>query len=884
MQMLSVLSCARGAVRRASVILAVAASTLALPVHAATEVVGDVDGDLFVSCQDTAAATAAVGKRSGQPGFVAAADIDRNGVIDVRDISAIARLLPTGTNCNAPTAAPVANAGADQTVSPGTTVQLSGAASSDPDGHALSYSWVLASKPAGSNANLSNAKAVNPTLVPDVVGSYDIRLQVFDGIKQSVADAVQVTAAHIVTFDPTLCALQAGAPYGETVGLVGTNVMVTSADVNASLAGCRILAKGGSAADAAIAVQAVLAVTEPFGSGLAGGSVVTFYDAALNKVRTFDGLAATPSTIGVATTVYQAAVADDLNCKAGLTLGASISAQQGNTNISGRAVGVPGTVKVLDLVHQQYGAKPWRELWDEAIGFATNGFPMTKYMYSTLYSAGTEFDEDTGLPLNAGGIPAWFNSAGTAWGAVRCKFTDIRARYCDLSDSTSQKPLAIGTTIRNAPLAATLATVRDGGAAAFYDPNGTIVAAILKRFRDDKFKADGTNNCFSTVPATASYANGTANPVPARIPSLMTAADFANYRAVERKPLVGTAFGHTIYTQPAPSFGGVAILYELGVLERRSVQNQAFNSLEFVHLATEASRLANADRRNIVGDPAYSNVNDRVNVLLSAGYLDSRAALIGSNAIGTVPQGTAAQGIPPFIATNPATFNPLSMREPARDRRYAQRKAMRIAQGEASRREEDWNTTSNIAIVDGYGNALAMTTTINTHWGAHIEAAGMLLNDALSNFSAGAVGSDVNGFAANKRPRTSISPSIAFDGAGKLRLVWGSAGGGPIPDYIVKTFLGNVVYGMDIQAAINADNWSGQDVNGTNPIAEVESIKPINGLIPQLMSTYHYTVDTLSPAGLDSGLSGISIQWGTSGLPTYRGGADNRRNGGASGY
>lgn len=73
------------------------------------------------------------------------------------------------------------------------------------------------------------------------------------------------------------------------------------------------------------------------------------------------------------------------------------------------------------------------------------------------------------------------------------------------------------------------------------------VAAILKRFRDDKFKADGTNNCSSTVPAAASYANGTANPAPARIPSLMIAADFANYRAIERKPLVSTAFGATIY-------------------------------------------------------------------------------------------------------------------------------------------------------------------------------------------------------------------------------------------------------------------------------------------------------------------------------------------------
>ena len=212
--------------------------------------------------------------------------------------------------------------------------------------------------------------------------------------------------------------------------------------------------------------------------------------------------------------------------------------------------------------------------------------------------------------------------------------------------------------MRRSPLR--LTAVRDGGAAAFYDPNGAIVAAILQRFRADKFKADGTNNCFSTVPATASYANGTANPLPGRIPSLMTSADFANYRAVERKPLVGTAFGTTIYTQPAPSFGGVAILYSLALLERHAVQNQPFNSLEFVHLATEASRLANADRRNIVGDPAYSNVNDRVRALLSNSYLNARSALIGSVGMGTVPQGTTAQGIPPFVATDPNGYDPMS--------------------------------------------------------------------------------------------------------------------------------------------------------------------------------------------------------------------------------
>ncbi|MET0312092.1 MAG: gamma-glutamyltransferase, partial [Burkholderiaceae bacterium] len=116
-----------------------------------------------------------------------------------------------------------------------------------------------------------------------------------------------------VVFDPALCKAQAGAPYTQTAGIAGTNIMVASADVNASLAGCRVLARGGSAADAAVAVQAVLGVSEPFASGLGGGSVVTYYDAATNKVRTYDGLSAAPSTVGASgtsaiTSIYQAAV------------------------------------------------------------------------------------------------------------------------------------------------------------------------------------------------------------------------------------------------------------------------------------------------------------------------------------------------------------------------------------------------------------------------------------------------------------------------------------------------------------------------------------------------------------------------------------------------
>lgn len=695
---------------------------------------------------------------------------------------------------------------------------------------------------------------------------------------QALVWDIQAEPAQVTVFDPALCQPQAGAPYQQTVGITGSNLMVTSADVQASAAGCRVLARGGSAIDAAIAVQAVLGVAEPFGSGLAGGAVVTYYDAATRKVRTYEGLSGAPANIGAAgtTSIYQMAVADDLSCRANQSIGGSLSAQQGNTNISGRATGVPGTLRVLDLVHQNHGRLAWRALWDEAITLAQNGVPMTRSMYNSLYSDGTEFDDETGDPLDAGPVRAWWNTARDRWGAPRCKYKDIQARYCDPGDASGERPLPLGATIRNPELAATMALVRDGGADAFYDPQGPIVATILQRFREDRVRTDGSNNCTSILPASYFPATGTTSAaiVPARIPSLMTAADFAAYRAVERKPLVGQRFGLQVYTQPAPSFGGLVTLQSLGVLERKALASQAFGSPEFLYLAGEASRIANADRRAIVGDPAYSNVNARVDALLGSAYLDRRAAQLSGTALASVAAGGVADGIPAFAATDPALFDPLaSVIVPA---------PAPLMLAQRAERDEDWNTTSSLAIVDGFGNALAMTTTINTHWGAHIEAGGMMLNNAMSNFSAGAVGGDVNGYAPNKRARSSIAPAIALDAQGRVVLAWGAAGGGPIPDYIVKAFLASQVYGMDIQAAINADNWTGQ--GAASSVAQLERGKPVTQLIAGMRSRYGYTAGTLNETGLTSGLAAIAVSYGADGRPTYHGAADNRRAGGANGY
>jgi gamma-glutamyltranspeptidase/glutathione hydrolase len=258
--------------------------------------------------------------------------------------------------------------------------------------------------------------------------------------------------------------------------------------------------------------------------------------------------------------------------------------------------------------------------------------------------------------------------------------------------------------------------------------------------------------------------------------------------------------------------------------------------------------------------------------MLSDAELDVRAGQITGSALATVPVGNVGT----FVATDPAGYDTMASLKPAVT---APARRTMLAKAQSSHQDEDWNTTSNVAIVDGYGNALSMTTTINTHWGAHMEAAGMMLNDAMSNFSASTPGMDVNGYAANKRPRSSISPAIAFDADGKLRLVWGSAGGGPIPDYIVKTFMGHVVYGMDIQAAVNAPNFTGQ-----NGVAEIESGSALAPSAAALRSTFGYSTSTLQVTGLTSGISGIAVSHDAQGRAIYSGAADNRRSGAANGY
>jgi gamma-glutamyltranspeptidase/glutathione hydrolase len=142
--------------------------------------------------------------------------------------------------------------------------------------------------------------------------------------------------------------------------------MVAAAHPLAVEAGCRILLKGGRVADAAVAVQAVLAVVEPHASGLAGGTLINHWDGDKRKIRFFDGYARAPKTVTENLRTPTAQEQKDLRT----------DRFPNDASATGRSVGVPGTLAVLADVHGVYGKLPWKELFDDAIRLAQDGFPM----------------------------------------------------------------------------------------------------------------------------------------------------------------------------------------------------------------------------------------------------------------------------------------------------------------------------------------------------------------------------------------------------------------------------------------------------------------------------------------------------------------------------
>lgn len=496
--------------------------------------------------------------------------------------------------------------------------------------------------------------------------------------------------------------------------------MIAAANPLAVEAGYRILKRGGSAVDAAIAVQLVLGLTEPQSSGLGGGAFMLLHDAKANRLIAYDGRETAP-----------AAATPDRFMKDGNPISFR------DAVIGGKSVGVPGTVRLLETAHRKHGRMKWSELFAPAIALAEQGFIVSPRLHALV--AADEY------------------------------LTHPRAKsYFFGADG---KPLPTGALLRNPAYAATLRRIAAGGADAFY--RGEIARDIV-----DTANAHRTN------------------------PGDLTLADLANYKVIAREAVCNSYRAYRVCGMPLPSSGGLAVLQMLKMLEPYDLRSMGPASFWSVHFFSEAGRLAYADRSVYAADPAFYTPPAG---LLDKAYLLGRSALIRPDA----SLGLATPGNPP----------------------EKNLPASKVALGRDTALE--FPSTSHISIVDKFGNAVAMSTTIEDGFGSRLMTqGGFLLNNELTDFSFAPTDSGkpvANRVEAGKRPRSAMAPTIVYDNLGRVAIVAGSPGGSAIINYVAKTLIGIIDWDLDPRAAIALPNFGSR-----NGPTELESDTSIVALEPKL--------------------------------------------------
>jgi gamma-glutamyltranspeptidase / glutathione hydrolase len=351
---------------------------------------------------------------------------------------------------------------------------------------------------------------------------------------------------------------------------------VAAANPLATDAGYQILRAGGSAIDAAIAVQMVLGLVEPQSSGIGGGAFLMHFDG--KAVQAFDGRETAP------------ALADEK-----LFLDA-----QGKplpfmeAVLSGRSVGTPGAVRMLELAHRQHGQLPWAQLLQPAITLADLGFPVSHRLH-TLLQAEKDLQKD---PVAA---RYFYNPQGQAW--------------------------PVGHVLQNPEFAHVLRLIARQGSAALHQ--GPVAEAIVRKVQQHPGK-----------------------------PGPLSLKDLASYQAQQREalcfdhtpPALQATQAQPTYRVcgfPPPSSGAIAIGQILGMLGHTTPQGPALQSgrpsPDWLHRYTEVSRLAFADRAQYVADPDFvSAPAGRWTSLLDAPYLQSRSSLIGAQSMKVAQPGQPA--------------------------------------------------------------------------------------------------------------------------------------------------------------------------------------------------------------------------------------------------
>ncbi|MGJ7545920.1 gamma-glutamyltransferase family protein [Variovorax sp. LT1R16] len=573
--------------------------------------------------------------------------------------------------------------------------------------------------------------------------------------------------------------------------------MVVANHPLATKAGCDVLKAGGSAADAAIAVQAVLALVEPQSSSLAGGAFMLYYDVKTNKVQAYDGRETAPAA---ATGDYLRYI--DVSNK---------TTPVPSARASGRSIGTPGVMRMLEMAHGDHGKLAWKDLFGEGTRLATDGFKIGGRMAAAISGSAPNLKRDA----------------------------EAAAYFLDASGA----PKPLGTTLTNPAYAGVLKAMASQGADAMY--TGKIAEDIVAKIGITQ-GADG-----SVI-----------------TPGLTTLDDLKNYRPKRREPVCTTYRAYYICSMSPPSSGGIGVLSALGILENfnldlykptGTVLADGSKDLEGgkptvmgVHLVTEAERLAYADRDKYVADTDFVPLpGGSANTLLNKDYMRLRADLIRtSKTMGVAPAGDF--GLPPIGVDTTVEHG-----------------------------------TTHFSIVDKEGNVVTMTTTVEASLGSYHMSHGIMLNNQLTDFNASPT--DINGalvpnrVAPGKRPRSTMAPTMVFNGSGPgdFLMATGSPGGGTIIQYVVKTVVGALDWGLDAQQATSMVDFGASNSNppSTSVGGEHPNIDTSNGgandpLITGLRALGH----TVSTGSQSSGISTIIRVKNKTGT-VLTGGADPRREG-----
>ncbi|MBV9521867.1 MAG: gamma-glutamyltransferase [Alphaproteobacteria bacterium] len=321
---------------------------------------------------------------------------------------------------------------------------------------------------------------------------------------------------------------------------------------------------------------------------------------------------------------------------------------------------------------------------------------------------------------------------------------------------------------------------------------------------------------------------------------ILTREDLAQYSIAEETPIRCRYHGYDIVSAPPPSSGGTTLCEILGILDGDNLGSLGFHSARGVHLMVEAMRHAYLDRNTYLGDPAF--VANPLERLLSPEHAASiRAAIADARA---TPSQEIAAGTSPHEGTN----------------------------------------TTHVSVVDRWGNAVALTTTINLYFGAKVIAGdtGFFLNDEMDDFTSkpgspnafGLVQGAANAIQPGKRPLSSMTPTILMKD-GRVFMVVGSPGGARIITITLETILNVIDHGMSLAEAVDAPRLHHQWLPDTI-FAEPFALSPDTA---QLLRQMGYAITEQVPWGSAAAIL-VGPQRGTAAAGLSAGGDDSVHGGG----